>query len=640
MPNRHILYEDELKLKQRQLESTLQTVAKTLYYDRKLHPSIRKLIRANDSNLCPIRDIEQTSSTHEYMTSCMADLGKTRSGEIALGLANKPIYENDDDKDKYMIHVLPMYDVDIYKMRDRQIVRHYEEFLRQEVKNVSSVDDVLHHWRPIKIFTNKKDEKLVTIGYHDGKHENENPKQRLFDYFDNGPGKECKIDYLLYEKRNQRWPMIIDSAKYELIIGSETKPFYHQLFGMKYHVDINSFGIRNIPSYETIYAEALKLCNLEPASSIFLHYFCDIGVLPILASQNVKECYAYDPNNSAIQTCLLNQKLYPHTNEIKFDLCRSHENLKEKLDNIVKTLTKGTSLTCVFGPPRMGVDRATLKQIHHMASVLRQCESVDRLIVILKNLNSPTLHLLYTLSGGESNAQKIYGHPFKPVLCIPFDSNARTGHLPDICLKQFSLKFCFNYFCEFYPSMTSRLKMQKKLLQIFLLIPKLFKQYAIYDVKRNSFNFKKLLRRKKRFLFSSEFDANSLKDIINGFEQSNYDIDYYDNGKETESQVTIIAQRKTTEKKRKKTTKSTTIKAIVRSKHSSDTVFIIIIIVVLLVAIFLPIIIGGYIFYLNWSRQGRICKLVPIEFLAKDSISELTPSTSTQSSIIKTVIEE
>ncbi|CAM4852440.1 unnamed protein product, partial [Rotaria magnacalcarata] len=31
------------------------------------------------------------SATSEYLTSCIADLGKTRSGELALGLPNRPI---------------------------------------------------------------------------------------------------------------------------------------------------------------------------------------------------------------------------------------------------------------------------------------------------------------------------------------------------------------------------------------------------------------------------------------------------------------------------------------------------------------------------------------------------------------------
>jgi hypothetical protein len=34
---------------------------------------------------------------------------------------------------------------------------------------VSDVEYVLHHWRPIRIYTNKKDQKLVVIGYFDRK---------------------------------------------------------------------------------------------------------------------------------------------------------------------------------------------------------------------------------------------------------------------------------------------------------------------------------------------------------------------------------------------------------------------------------------------------------------------------------------
>ena len=37
------------------------------------------------------------------------------------------------------------------------------------MKDVSNIEYVLHHWRPIRIYTNKKDQKIVVIGYFDRK---------------------------------------------------------------------------------------------------------------------------------------------------------------------------------------------------------------------------------------------------------------------------------------------------------------------------------------------------------------------------------------------------------------------------------------------------------------------------------------
>ncbi len=34
---------------------------------------------------------------------------------------------------------------------------------------MSNTEYVLHHWRPIRIYTNKKDQKIVVIGYFDRK---------------------------------------------------------------------------------------------------------------------------------------------------------------------------------------------------------------------------------------------------------------------------------------------------------------------------------------------------------------------------------------------------------------------------------------------------------------------------------------
>jgi len=47
---------------------------------------------------------------------------------------------------------------------------------------------------------------------------------------------------------------------------------------MKFEANLQSYGITNLTAYEAIYAEILKLCNLEPTSTIFLQYFSDIGL--------------------------------------------------------------------------------------------------------------------------------------------------------------------------------------------------------------------------------------------------------------------------------------------------------------------------------------------------------------------------
>ncbi|CAF4653292.1 unnamed protein product, partial [Rotaria magnacalcarata] len=51
-----------------------------------------------------------------------------------------------------------------------------------------------------------------------------------------------------------------------------------------------------------------------------------------------------------------------------------------------------------------------------IVSVLRECDLIDRLIVVHRGVNSSILHFLYSLSGGESSTHKISGSPFKPVI--------------------------------------------------------------------------------------------------------------------------------------------------------------------------------------------------------------------------------
>lgn len=71
----------------------------------------------------------------------------------------------------------------------------------------------------------------------------------------------------------------MNDASYEQIIGNDQQPFQYDLFGMKFEANLQSFGIPNLTAYEATYAETLKLCNLDPNSTVFLHYFSDLGLL-------------------------------------------------------------------------------------------------------------------------------------------------------------------------------------------------------------------------------------------------------------------------------------------------------------------------------------------------------------------------
>jgi len=94
---------------------------------------------------------------------------------------------------------------------------------------------------------------------------------------------------------------------------------------MKFEPNLQSYGISNLTAYEATYAEILKLCNLDPTSTVFLQYFSDIGsfffvimkfkihflgVLPLIAAQHVDQCYGLDPSRFAIATAMKTQEKY------------------------------------------------------------------------------------------------------------------------------------------------------------------------------------------------------------------------------------------------------------------------------------------------------------------------------------------
>lgn len=107
---------------------------------------------------------------------------------------------------------------------------------------------------------------------------------KLIIYISNYGLKKILFIFLFYflQFSSQRWPIIINETSYEQIIGNKTTPFYYNLFGMKFHPNLQSYGIPNLTAYEAIYAEILKLCDLDPTSTIFLQYFSDLGLFEFI----------------------------------------------------------------------------------------------------------------------------------------------------------------------------------------------------------------------------------------------------------------------------------------------------------------------------------------------------------------------
>ncbi|CAF4283945.1 unnamed protein product, partial [Rotaria magnacalcarata] len=68
---------------------------------------------------------------------------------------------------------------------------------------------------------------------------------------------------------------------------------------------------------------------------------------------------------------------------------------KTVLTKIEQNKKKNASLTCVFGPTRGELERQDLRQNKFIVSVLRECDLIDRLIVVHRGVNSSILHFLY-----------------------------------------------------------------------------------------------------------------------------------------------------------------------------------------------------------------------------------------------------
>lgn len=168
----------------------------------------------------------------------------------------------------------------------------------------------------------------------------------------------------------KRYPMIssiiinINSQKGNTILGEKCKTIYgkdtiqDELCGLNFQIGPKSFYQVNPSQTEKLYKKAIELGKLSSTDTI-IDAYCGIGTIGIIASKYVKEVYAVEIVEEAIQNAKENAKRN-HIQNIHF-VCNKAEK------QIVDWYKQHKNIDAiVVDPPRKGCDKVLLDTIDEM----------------------------------------------------------------------------------------------------------------------------------------------------------------------------------------------------------------------------------------------------------------------------------
>lgn len=202
----------------------------------------------------------------------------------------------------------------------------------------------------------------------------------------------------------------VNDQKTNTILGKNCYPIYGNdyiedtLLGLKFRIGAKSFYQVNHEQTEKLYATALKLANLQK-TDVLIDAYCGIGTIGLIASKMVKQVYAVEIVQEAIENAMINAKINK-INNISFECQKAEEQIiKWQKQNI-----KADAI--VVDPPRKGCDEKLLATIIQM--------EIKKIIYISCDPATLARDLKYLTSKGYEI--KI----IQPVDMFPYTSNLET----------------------------------------------------------------------------------------------------------------------------------------------------------------------------------------------------------------------
>lgn len=412
MPLWNVSYDEQLKIKYEDMESTLRNLANQIERNNSDYkPWIKEQSELYSGKCCELLPIKPSPVTEGYRNKCEFTIGKDINGQDNTVGFRFGQYRDGTSS------VGEPYDLAIIPESMKNVVKHFQDFIRNSKFTSYNPEDHQGHWRMLTVRCCRTGDLLMTVDFHPQQIDNttiDEEKVRLKEYFTTGDGQSCKVSSM-YWRTYSGVQTGSTEAEYEHICGS--KYIEEKLFDLKFRVSPDAFFQVNTVGAEVLYTQIADWCNASPNTTV-LDICCGTGTIGISMANKVNQVIGVELCEQAVEDAKQNARLNGIYNTRYH--CGKAEDL---ITNIMKSLHTN-DVVAVLDPPRAGIHP---KVIH----AIRKCPFLTKLVYVSCNPRAATNNFVDLT---RRMSRKTKGEPYKPVKAIPLDLFPHTKHCEMIIL--------------------------------------------------------------------------------------------------------------------------------------------------------------------------------------------------------------
>ncbi|XP_029295426.1 tRNA (uracil-5-)-methyltransferase homolog A [Cottoperca gobio] len=411
----NVPYEEQLRMKEQEVEAVLQRLAREIGSTNKaMLPWLFAQKGKYNNMCCSLEAIRPSPTQTEYRNKCEflisvgADgedktvgfrLGKYKGGSCAVVGPGETRHVSAEAK---------------------RVVREFQKFIRTTSYSVYSPETYHGHWKQLTVRTTRTKQAMAVAFFNPQKLEEEEVnalKSSMRTYFTEGEGKDSGVTSLYFVREGQRTSPNLEDLPCELVAGEGS--IHEELLGLKFRISPHSFFQVNTGAAEVLYSAVGEWAQLDQDSTV-LDVCCGTGTIGISLAKRVKKVIGIEMCHEAVEDAKVNAKLNGLTN-VEFH-CGKAEDV---FPNIVNALVS-SNVTAIVDPPRAGLHSKVVLAI-------RKAEHLKRLVYVACNAKAAMTNFI-DLCRAPSN--RVRGAPFRPVRAMAVDLFPQTIHVEMLLLLE------------------------------------------------------------------------------------------------------------------------------------------------------------------------------------------------------------
>ncbi|CAM1327604.1 TRMT2A (predicted) [Pycnogonum litorale] len=408
IPLWNIPYDEQLVQKENDIKKFLSKLG---YEIEKVNPGLRSRINSQrksyNGSCCKFNGVKSSPVINGYRNKCEftigygSDEGSERSRTIGFRLSSYSAGS--------MMVCQPDECLNLDSLM-KTVVKHFQDYVRASDKAPFCQNTHDGYWRQLTVRTTTKNDVMAVVVMHPQtltEEELDKEKEKLTEYFFEGPGKTCGLTSLylqLFSKRKSGEDPPLYYLKGEKFIQEA-------LHDLKFNISPDAFFQVNTPAAEVLYSSIGDLVKLSPDTTL-LDVCCGTGTIGLCLSKKVGKVIGVELNESAIGDAKQNARINGIENA-DF-ICGKAE---DTIYGVIKRAPTDDIVTIV-DPPRAGLHSRVIK-------VIRANRLLKKLVYVSCNPNAAKNNFL-ELCRTTSNNYK--GEPFVPVEATAVDLFPHTPH--------------------------------------------------------------------------------------------------------------------------------------------------------------------------------------------------------------------